>query len=74
MLSAHGQSSDCLYHPNVYTCGDRETLAQGDEMSDNRSGGDRPMQLLGSTRPVFVLGAGFLIGFMVGLSIGISAF
>jgi hypothetical protein len=43
-------------------------------MSENRSGNDRPMQILGDTRPVFVLGAGFLIGLMVGLSIGITAF
>jgi hypothetical protein len=43
-------------------------------MSENRSGDDKPMELFGNTRPVFVFGAGFLIGLMIGLSLGISAF
>jgi len=43
-------------------------------MSGNRADNDRPMEILANARPVFVLGAGFLIGLMVGLSTGISAF
>lgn len=67
--------SDCPSSPWVYTrSGGANPGEEAETMADNRSGDDKPMDLFSNTRPVFVFGAGFLIGLLVGLSIGLSVF